>query len=715
MGFFGGKKKEKKEVKRDKYADYIEEIKRRRGIHVPVKSADYEKKLYSREYRIYKKGEKRKPGWYEKLAKLALKSGLKVTPDKESSEKIEKAAAFTGMDVTPAGVMSLFVLTIIAFFILGFVVIIISLLLPAAEGIERSIISVVLPGFVVAFMGVPIGYYLYTYPNEQVKVMRIQASSQVVLAVLYMVVSMRVSHNLENALKFTAANVSGALAWDMRKLLWDIQMGKYYSADEAISDYISKWKVENEEFAEALRLVKESTHQTPERARAVLDEALTTVLEGSKTRMKHYAQELKLPVMVIHMMGIILPVMGTIMAPLAAVFMSDVVRPEHFIIGYDIILPVVIIWFINNTLKKRPVTVSQVDITNHPNLPPKGTFMLGKTRLPALPIGILITAAIVAYPLFFFATQPELLLSGMGNHTPISMLMSLLLIVGFGVGASIYWIISNSQAVKIQKEVESIESEFELALFQLGNRISGGTPTEVAVERSIDDVKDLKICNLFRLTLRNIRSLGMTFEEALFNPKYGSLKYYPSKLIENIMYAVTDTAKKGISYASEGMLRIANYMKNIRETQEYIRDLLSETVSSMRFQAYFLTPLITGLIVSMAEIIVKVLTKLGEYLDSVNLGQDFGLGDFSGAFGNMETSVAPEMFQIIIGVYLLEVIIILGMFLSRIERGDSKATQWYSTGMMLVVAVVIYFIVAMVSITMFGDLITSALSTLGIS
>ena len=179
----------------------------------------------------------------------------------------------------------------------------------------------------------------------------------------------------------------------------------------------------------------------------------------------------------------------------------------------------------------------------------------------------------------------------------------------------------------------------------------------------------------------------MTFEEALFNKKYGALIYYPSKLVENIMYAVVGTAKKGVRFASEGMLRIANYMKNIRETQEYIRDLLSETVSSMKFQAYFLTPLITGMIVSMSDIIVKVLTKLGEYLDSVGMDESLGIGDLSNAFGNMDNAIAPEMFQLIVGVYMIEVILILGMFLTKINYGDNKTVQYYNSGIMLLVAV----------------------------
>ncbi len=670
--------------------------------------------ISSREYRIFKQTEKRKLIWYEKLARFSEKL-LKVTPGKKTEEDLGKQIAFTGLLITPASVMSLFVLTLIAFIVIGAAFTIASLSNPIYS-------------LVIIAMGLGLAYYFYKYPANLVKKLRVQASSEVVLATLYMVVSMRISPNLERALRFSAANISGALSWDMRKLIWDIEMRKYYSASEALTDYIAKWKPENEEFAEALRLIRDSETQIPERGRKILDEALDVILDGTKTRMKHYAQELNLPVMIIHMMGIILPVMGTIMAPLAAVFMSDMVSPVYFVLGYDIILPLMIIWFINNTLSKRPVTFSQVDTSHHPDLPPKGSFWIGKGKsFPALPLAILVMLAFIVPAGYFFIENPAVLSLGMkdantgsctflgepwGDACPaLSLAMSIFLLLGIASGIAIYYFLSTFQRLTIQKDVEDIEGQFELALFQLGNRIAGGTPTEVAMERSIGDMKDIEISNLFKIALRNIKTLGMTFDEALFNRKYGALRYYPSKLIRNIMYAVVDTSKKGVTYASEAMLRISRYLKNIRETQEYIREMLSETTSSMKFQAYFLTPLITGLIVSMADVMIQVLVKLSCYLNSISMSETGGIGgmNISGLFANMETVISPSLFQLIVGIYVMEVIIILAVFTTKIGHGENKILQWNTVAKMLIIGMFIYFLVAMASSTMFGDLIGKAL------
>lgn len=289
--------------------------------------------------------------------------------------------------------------------------------------------------------------------------------------------------------------------------------------------------------------------------------------------------------------------------------------------------------------------------------------------------------------------------------------MSIFLILGVATSLSVYFVLSTFQRLGIQKNVEDIEGQFELALFQLGNRIVGGTPTELAMEKSIGDMKDIEISNLFKIALRNIKTMGMTFDEAFFNRNYGALRYYPSQLIKNIMYAVIDTSKKGVTYASEAMLRISRYLKNIRETQEYIRDMLSETTSSMKFQAYFLTPLITGLIVSMADVMIQVLVTLSGYLKSISSGTG-GVGglDISKLFTDMDKVISPSLFQLIVGIYVMEVIIILGVFITKISHGENKTLQWNTVGKMLLVGMFIYFLVAMLSSTMFGGLIRQALN-----
>jgi hypothetical protein len=671
--------------------------------------------ISSRDYRLFRQRDKERFTWYEMLAGFA--SGLiSISFDEKSTKDISAAIDFTGLRIKVNAPVALFILTVVIFSFAGGFAFALKVL-PNVYGVVVSVI-----------LGLGLGYYLMRYPINLMKAMRIQASSQVVLAVLYMVVSMRITPNIEHALRFASSNISGVLAWDMRRLLWDIEMGKYYSANEALLAYIAKWKAENEEFSDALRLLMESQSQVPEKAEKTLDEALRVVLDGTRDRMKHYSQDLQMPVTMIHMMGIVLPILGSVMAPMAAIFLSDQVTFWHFLIGYDIILPILLVWFINNTLAKRPVTFSKIDISHHPDMPPSGSFMLGKGKkkvaIPMLPIALLVGILIALPGVMHFMQHPEYLLTpmeddGSGVLKPVeiddpdqflTLVMSLLMILGISAAASIYFILSNIQRSRVEDSVYKMESEFELALFHLGNRISGGTPLEIAIEKANEDVKDLEISNMFSIIMRNMRTLGMTFEQAIMNPQCGALRYYPSILIQNVMRTITDTARRGVQFASESMLTVSKYLKNVRETQEYMRDILSETTSSMQFQAYAMAPLVSGLIVAMSNVIIQVLVFLGRKLDDFGVSDAFQI-DLTQILGS-SSSISSPMFQIIIGIYLLEVIVILAMFVTKINRGDDKSMQWFLAGKMIIVAIAIYAMVAIGASLMFGGMIEGAMSQL---
>ena len=66
------------------------------------------------------------------------------------------------------------------------------------------------------------------------------------------------------------------------------------------------------------------------------------------------------------------------------------------------------------------------------------------------------------------------------------------------------------------------------------------------------------------------------------------------------------------------------------------------------------------------------------------------------------------------GIYVIEVIAILAIFLTKIGAGENKIVQRFTIGKMLIVGMFLYFIVAITSSSLFGDLIKDALSGMGI-
>ena len=644
----------------------------------------------SRQYKIFMEEEKWSgiPGSiYEKACNFA-QSLLHIEADEETKSKLNEAIEFANLKITPSGVASLTILFVLATILPIFILLITNLL--GLFGL--SLIGALL----IMMLVMPFAYFLYIYPLHLRKRFEIKTGSDVVTLVLYMAVYMRNSPNMEGALRFAADNMRGVLAYELRKLLWDIEVGKYRSVDEALIQYAKKWK-EEKEFIESIQLLRNSLMQTEDRRIQMLQEAVDSILNGTMEKADGYSRELKLPIMIIHAMGIVLPVMGLVLFPVIAVFLD--IKPIALFVGYDVILPLILFFVIFTSLETRPPTFSTIDVSGHPDAPPKGKFVVNGKGLPVLPLSLMVTGVIVPIGAFLMLNDP----SGEG------LLGSIVIIIGLSLGPMLYFLLNSQQKLKIRKSVRDTESQFREALFQLGNQVSIGNPMEVAMQKAIGKIGDLDIKKLFERASQNIRNNGMTFKEAFFNKSYGALRYFPSKMIESIMRTIIEASKRGMNTASVAMITISNFLKRIKETQQKVEDSLSDVTSSLQFQAYFLSPLISGMIVTMAIVIIRILKQIDPQLQSAGggMGGGMGLGFAQQLWSNIP--ITTGVFQLIVGIYMIETCIILGYFVNGIQNGEDRIGFQDIAGSALLFGTIIYVISFGITYMIFGGLIQGLL------
>jgi hypothetical protein len=642
------------------------------------------KDIVSREYKIFKQEEAfshRLRGIYEKLCHYS-ESLLKVNPDKQTREKIEKAIEIAHLNITPGGVAALTMLS--CFFVC--LITIILMLTQALFGFGLSVGQ----GMIGFFFSVPIAYYLYTYPMKLEKRYLVRVGSELSFLLLYMVIYMRESPNLEGALAFASKNLTGPLALDMRKLLWDVEIGKYKSVDEALINYVTLW-VGERYFVEAIQILRSSTQQVTERRMILLEESIDLVLSGSREKAKYYSQSLKMPILMIHALGILLPVMGLVMFPIIGIFLD--VNTAMLFIGYDVVLPMILFFFINDILESRPITFSRLSLGHHPDIPPPKKFAIktknGTYFVPVMPFAILISLPflIIGLSLYLSAGKENL------NQ-------SVVITTGIVAGLFTYYFLSSFQKVAIRDKTRKIEAEFTEALFQLGNHVSSGAPLEVAVDRSTKAISGLEIKSFFEIVLRNIKSLGMTFSEAVFDKEYGAITFYPSKLVRSIMRIVVDASRKGVQVASMTMLNISRYLKNIHENQERIFDMLEDVLSSLKFQGFLLTPLVSGIIVTMATVIINIMSKLTDVLSTFK-SQSYATTVF---FPWKELSITPGEFQLVCSLYFIETSMLVGIFINGIENGEDEIGKEDLITYLLLIGYVIYLACLFGSLYVFGPI-----------
>ncbi len=506
------------------------------------------------------------------------------------------------------------------------------------------------------------------------------------LSIVYMVISMRISPNLENAVKFVATNLTGPLALDFRKLLWDIYMRKEESIDKALGTYIdARWKKENEEFSSALTLIRNSIDQPEKKRLAMLDEAVDVILKGTKERMSHYAQNLRMPLLIIHAMGILLPIMGLVMFPVLVLFLSNIVQPYMLFLGYDVFLFLGLYWYTSSVLATKPPTLSKPDVSKHPDTPKDGYFR-AKVFGKKLEIKTIIPPAILFSVLFFIGYSG--MTSGASSFERV--IYSTVVISSASLSISLYGFLESFQRTSVRRKVIAVEGEFAEAIFHLGNQLSSGTPIENAIDKNQEKIRDLSISDFFGRIVQNIKRMGMTFEQSIFDKNYGAVWYYPSSLIISVMRVVVEAVRKGVYNASQSMLSISRYLKDVHSIEEELRDILGESTTSMKFLSSILAPMVAGVTVTMALIMLDIIKVLGEKL--AGLTQQ-GVGTSLPLFltvGLDKGGVTAEIFQLVVGIYMIEVAGLLSYFVSKIETGEDKINLYHTLSINMLISFVVY-------------------------
>ncbi len=651
------------------------------------------KKLESREYKIYKEEEKLATlprTLYEKACRISYRI-IKVTPDKKTGKMLKDAIEFSHLRVTPSQVASF---TIVFAMLVCFPTLILTatrIFLASPDPVTGDIV----PGFgldagysmLIFVLAIPFTYYIYVYPVHTKKKYEMDAGSEIVTMIMYMAMYMRNTPNLEGALRFASENISGPLGFELRKLLWDVEIGNYLTVNEALLAYTKKWS-RNREFIEAVEIIITSLNQSGERRVTMLNEAINIILRGNMENAKHFNQSLRTPVTVVHAMGIVLPVLGLVLFPIVAFFLN--VDIMALFIGYDILLPVFLFFIIKNILEKRPATFSKIDISDNPNIPKEGRFRFRKRDIKAWPIGILSSIAVFSIAFLIYMAEGQ-----NGVLSPV------LFVFSVAIGLSTYFILVSSPFLKVRSTTRDIESEFAEALFQMGEQISSGVPIELSMEHSVRRIGNLKIKEFFQKALNNISQLGLTFEQAFFDKKYGAVNLYPSRLIKSVMRAVSESSRRGVKTASMAMLTISRYLKGIHRTQEDVKDELSETLSSLRFQAFFLSPMISGVVVTLGIVILTILE---------------GLGASTAGFSFMELplllneiNVTSFQFVFVVAVYLFETCLILSLFINGIDNGEDPIELKSLAGYSLVIGFVVFMTTLFITFMIFMPLLTPLL------
>ncbi len=683
---------------------------------------------FSQSYETFKDSMAPQFSRYEKWCK-AFGNLFTIKPSKKDGEKIERAIEVAHLDLSASEVV-VFSIMVLFITLFGGTLIFLSMWL------LFDVFSVGL-AFLMVLLSIFLFYYAYRTPERLALQWRLKASSQMVPAILYIVIYMKHTSNFEKAIAFAAEHLQEPLALDFRKIFWDVEVGKYSSIKDSVDAYLEIWRDYSLEFIEAFHLIESSLYEPSEERRiAVLEKSLQVILDGVYDKMLKYTHDVKSPLTNVYMLGIVLPTLALAILPLASTMLSGAIKWWHVMIIFNVLVPLMVVFLTQGVMMSRPGGYGEASLLEknplYPKYASKKPYLIsGLVVFPFFLIGILpLLWAFTPLPLWLNMARDysytSLGLSFLGNsgvfgilteggkvvagpNGALSLILSLFVPVSIAFFFIIAYQIKTKELIKSREQYKEVENEFTSSLFQLGNRIGDGMPAEIAFLKVSDSVKGTATEGFFRIVNENIQQLGMSVQQALFNPKRGAVIFYPSQLIATSMEILVESVKKGLKVAARSLMSISEYVKNIRKINERLNDLLADIISDMKSNMTFLAPLLAGIVVGLSGMITTILGTLASmFMDGgFNSGGLTDMGNIQSILGIFDiTKMIPTYFlQIAIGLYLVEIVFILTSTLVTIKSGRDVLQTTSETGKNLKYTIILYFIIAgaaVVGLTLVG-------------
>ncbi|MCX6742391.1 MAG: hypothetical protein NTX24_04460 [Candidatus Pacearchaeota archaeon] len=693
---------------------------------------------YSKEYEKFRRETLKNYNWYEKACKNIGKS-FSVKLNAKEETKLQRDLSTAHLEIKPREASGFAWFVLLMAFFLSFLICAAIYLLTDKMSSELLLFFMLL-----VFVSIFLYYNFSSMPSRIAQKWRLKASSQMVPCILYIVVYMRHTSNLERAIGFAADHLQPPLSLDLKKIFWDVQTAKFSTIKDALDGYLDTWRDFSPEFIEAFHMVESSLYEPEEERRiSILEKALQIILDGVYEKMLHFSHDIRTPITNIYMLGIVLPTLALALLPLASTLLGGLIRWYHVILLFNIILPFMIFYMTNNILAKRPGGFGETELLErNPNyhyytdnsayskafLIAFPFFILGILPLLfqflAIPLGLqqdytfsqIGLGFIGNQTIFGFVTDPQTQQT-VGPFGLGALLLSLCIPLSIALFFIISYKLKTEKLVKTREQTKKLEKEFSGSIFQIGNRLADGVPAEMVFGKVAYSTTGTSTAGFFSMVNSNIQRAGMSVEDAIFSPSRGAANFYPSDLLKTSMQILVEAVKKGLGVAAKALMSISEYVKNIHKVDERLRDLLADILSEMKSNMTFLAPLLAAIVIGLSSMITLILGRLKDMLSAGLITADQSVG----GMGSISTitemfdvvkMIPPYWLQVSIGLYIIEVIFILTMTLVTIQEGEDRLGEKYEISKTLSTGITLYLITALISIIALAALASVAISGL---
>ncbi len=316
------------------------------------------------------------------------------------SEEFRDAIAFLDWDLKPQEFSAAVKLSAVLAAILGIVVFFLIIFTPLSVLLSSFfgqiwILFALIPAPL--FMLITVNF-VQKYPFNVIQTEQRRALGHIPEIIGYMIMSLKLTPNLEKAVEFAAEHGRGKVAHDFKTLLWNVEIGVHSTLSEGLDELAYKWGKYSKEFKLALMRIRASVLEDTEAKRyALLDKTTEGLLTAVKEKMEQYARDLKMPSAILFYLGVLLPIILFIVLPIGAFITgSPLANPIVLVLIYNVGIPLSVFFFAQQVIKQRPPTYEPPVIPlNYPGLPKKGKMRWGKREMSIwIPIAIVVIVGV---------------------------------------------------------------------------------------------------------------------------------------------------------------------------------------------------------------------------------------------------------------------------------------------------------------------------------
>ncbi|GEM_PF-325437 len=348
------------------------------------------------EKKLFKKKEPR----FVRFCKRAYRTMPSLGKGAKFTEEFRNAVDFLGWDIKPEEFSAAVKFTMLLSLVLSFAFVMLVWFTPLSGMLSSLagpmwIIYILMPVFLLVFF---LPRLVQRYPVSVIKTEQRRALGYIPEMIGYMVMSLKLTPNLEKAVEFAAEHGRGKISADFRSLLWSVEIGVYPTLSEGLDELAYKWGKYSKEFKLALMRIRASVLEDTEAKRyALLDKTTEGLLSAVKEKMEQYARDLSMPSAILFYLGVLLPIILFIVLPIGAfVTGSPLANPVVLVLLYNVGIPLGVFFFAVQVVRQRPPTYEPPEIPeNYPGLPKKGRMVLGRREMSVwIPIAIILIAGV---------------------------------------------------------------------------------------------------------------------------------------------------------------------------------------------------------------------------------------------------------------------------------------------------------------------------------